>query len=154
MIVIAVIVVLVAAGLYVARRRLLVIDVVGNSMSPTYASGDRLLVRRTRRARTGDVVIAHHQEGGHRDARTEPLATTWLVKRMAALPGEAVPEPVLAAVDGQRSVPAGMAVLLGEDEASADSRTWGFVPLADIAGVVVTRLTRVSDTESSPGQPR
>ena len=128
------------AGAVAIRRRLVVVEVVGDSMSPTYSSGDRLLVRRTRRVRAGDVVIAQHQQDDRRDLRTGPLTTTWLVKRLVALPGDAVPESVTAAAGGQRSVPDGMAVLLGEDPASADSRTWGFVPLADIAGVVVSRL--------------
>lgn len=123
-----------------ARRHLLVIQVVGDSMAPVYASGDRLLVRRTRRLRAGDIVIAHHQEGGRRDARSEPLATTWLVKRLAALPGDPVPGPVVSAVGDHRSVPAGMAVLLGERPDSADSRSWGLVPLDDITGVVLRRL--------------
>jgi signal peptidase I len=122
------------------RRHLLVIHVVGDSMAPVYASRDRLLVRRTRRLRVGDVVIAHHREGGRRDAGSEPLATTWLVKRLAALPGDPVPRPVVPAVGEHRNVPAGMAVLLGERPDSADSRSWGFVPLDDIAGVVLRRL--------------
>lgn len=128
-------------GLIAARRRLLVIEVVGDSMAPVYGRGDRLLVRRTRRLRVGDVVIAHHQEGGRRDARTEPLASAWLLKRLVALPGDAVPAAVAHAVGGaDRPVPPGKAVLLGEHPDSADSRTWGFVPMADIAGVVLARL--------------
>ncbi|MDG4828966.1 S26 family signal peptidase [Solwaraspora sp. WMMD1047] len=130
-----------AAALAAARRRLVVIEVVGDSMAPTYRAGDRLLVRHTRRFRVGDVVLAHHQEGGRRDAGKEPLATAWLVKRLAALPGHPVPPSVRSAVGGGGSVPAGSAVLLGEAPSSADSRSWGFVPLDDIAGVVVTRLT-------------
>jgi signal peptidase I len=130
-----------AAALAAARRRFVVIEVVGDSMAPTYRAGERLLVRHTRRFRVGDVVLAHHQEGGRRDAGKEPLATAWLVKRLAALPGHPVPPSVVRAVGGDHGpVPAGAAVLLGEDPASADSRSWGFVPLDDIVGVVVTRL--------------
>jgi signal peptidase I len=125
----------------VARRRLLVIDVVGDSMAPTYRGGDRLLVRRTRRFRRGDVVIAHHQEGGPRTGPSPSYLTTWLVKRLVALPGDPVPECVVPVVGtADRHVPAGMTVLLGDHPDSADSRSWGFIPLADIAGVAVPRV--------------
>ncbi|MEV0898968.1 S24/S26 family peptidase [Actinoplanes sp. NPDC049802] len=49
----AVAVVLAGGALAVARRRFLLIDVAGDSMTPALGPGDRLLVRRTRR---GDVV--------------------------------------------------------------------------------------------------
>ena len=41
----------VAGAVLAARRLLLVIEVSGDSMNPTYHNGDRLLVRRTRRPR-------------------------------------------------------------------------------------------------------
>ncbi|MFC7532996.1 S26 family signal peptidase [Actinoplanes sp. GCM10030250] len=131
-----------AAGAVLAvRRRLLVIEVVGDSMNPAYHHGDRLLVRRTRRVERGQVVIAHHQEGGRREGPVAPYMTTWLVKRLVALPGDAVPDAVRDAVgDDDVVVPAGMTVLLGDHPGSADSRSWGFIPLADITGVVVSRL--------------
>ena len=133
--------VLLAGGVAVARRRLLVIEVVGDSMAPTYVHHDRLLVRRTRRLRPGDVVIAHHQEGGRRDLPPGSPGTSWLVKRLAAGPGDAVPASVAAAVGGTAAVvPPGAVVLLGDSPASADSRRWGFVPADDVAGVVVARL--------------
>ncbi|TDC43951.1 S26 family signal peptidase [Micromonospora sp. KC213] len=128
-------------GVVATRRRLMVIDVLGDSMAPSLIHGDRLLIRRTHRLRVGNIVVAHHQEGGRRTATDGSLASTWLVKRLAALPGDAVPESVAPAVGGHsRQVPAGMAVLLGEHPASVDSRLWGFVPLDDIEGVVVRRL--------------
>ncbi|GGN14274.1 signal peptidase I [Actinoplanes campanulatus] len=126
---------LAAAGVLAsARRRLLLIDVVGDSMSPAFKPGDRLLVRRTRRLRRGDVVIAHHPDG---DRRTGAYVTTWLVKRLAALPGDPAPESVAHA---GRTVPPGMGVLLGDHPESIDSRVWGFIPLTDVAGVVMGRL--------------
>ncbi|RQX18434.1 hypothetical protein DDE19_07735 [Micromonospora ureilytica] len=128
------------AGVVVARRRFLIVDVAGDSMVPSLAHGDRVLVRRTRRLRTGAIVVAHHQEGGRRTAAGSG-ASAWLVKRLAALPGDGIPEAVAPAVDAEvRRVPAGMAVLLGEHPGSVDSRRWGFVPLSDIKGVVVRRL--------------
>lgn len=130
----------VAGGILAARRRFIVIDVTGDSMSPSLVDGDRLLVRRTHRLRVSDIVIAHQQEGGRRTA-SEREASAWLVKRLVALPGDAVPESVSSAVEGcPRQVPAGMTVLLGEHPESVDSRRWGFVPLDDIEGVVIGRL--------------
>ena len=132
---------LLVGGVYAVRRRLLLIDVVGDSMSPTFADGDRLLVRRTRRFRVGDVVIAHHQIGGRRTVAKGSLATSWLVKRLAAMAGDAVPASVAEAVGAdQRIVPPGAVVLLGTHAESADSRMWGFVPVEDLAGVVIGRL--------------
>jgi signal peptidase I len=130
------------AGVVTARRRFLIIDVTGDSMAPGLVHGDRLLVRRTRRFRVGGIVVAHHQRGGPRGAPADSAATTWLVKRVAALPGDPVPESVVPAVgtDTQR-VPDGMTVLLGENPQSVDSRLWGFVPLNDVEGVVVRRLS-------------
>ncbi|MBW6435217.1 hypothetical protein KZ829_15880 [Actinoplanes hulinensis] len=121
-------------ALAVARRRLLLIDVVGDSMSPVFQPGDRLLVRRTRRLRRGDVVIARHPGGDRADGTH---LTTWLVKRLTALPGDPAPDAVAHAGP---IVPPGMGVLLGEHPESIDSRLWGFVPLTDVGGVVVRRL--------------
>ncbi|MDI6097446.1 S26 family signal peptidase [Actinoplanes sp. NEAU-A12] len=132
---------LAAGAVLAARRGLLVIEVVGDSMDPTYHSGDRLLVRRSRRVRRGHVVIAHHQEGGRREEPGAAYVTTWLVKRLVALPGDPVPDAVKPAVGGNgHLVPAGMTVLLGDHPGSADSRSWGFIPLSDVAGIVVARL--------------
>ncbi|WP_405426718.1 S26 family signal peptidase [Micromonospora sp. NBC_00617] len=129
------------AGALVARRRFLVVNVAGDSMVPSLVHGDRLLVRRTHRLRAGDIVVAHHQEGGQRVVAAGSPASAWLVKRIAALPGDTVPQAVVPAVgDLVRHVPAGMAVLLGDHPDSVDSRRWGFVPLRDIEGVMVRRL--------------
>lgn len=138
-------------GVVAARRRLLLIEVVGDSMSPTYRTGDRLLVRRTHRFRTGDVVIARHQAGGRPDARTEPLATAWLVKRLVALPGDPVPESVRPVVTDP-TVPPGSCVLLGDHPQSGDSRIWGLVPMADLGGVALVRVG-TSPLDRPPGSP-
>jgi signal peptidase I len=115
-------------GLALARQRLVVVTVVGWSMAPAYHPGDRVLVWRTRRLRQGQVAVSRVRHG--------PVL---VVKRVAALPGDDVPESVRAAVT-VRTVPAGKLVLIGDGHHSADSRLWGFSAIEDVLGVVVGRL--------------
>jgi signal peptidase I len=58
----------------------------------------------------------------------------WLVKRLAAGPGEPAP-------DDDRVVPADRMVLLGDNPAhSTDSRQVGYFAASDLLGVVVRRM--------------
>ncbi|WP_051753624.1 S26 family signal peptidase [Streptomyces achromogenes] len=110
-----------------AVRRLLVVTVRGTSMTPTHHHGERLLVRRTRTVRRGQVVVALRPRSPAvwREDRHSPL----IVKRVAAVPGERVPP--------------GRVVLLGDNTAaSVDSRQLGFFPLDDVLGVVTRSLPR------------
>ncbi|MQY08407.1 S26 family signal peptidase [Actinomadura macrotermitis] len=126
------------AALAAARRRLVVVTVGGPSMEPTYVSGDRVLVLRRRSVRRGDVVVL----AGPHDPPAGGLATTrWFVKRVAALPGDPVPERVRPAVPDPL-VPPGKVVVLGDGARSADSRQWGYFPLDGVLGVAVRRLSR------------
>lgn len=126
-----------------AARRLLVVTVRGTSMAPTHHHGDRLLVRRTRTVRRGQVVVALRPRSPAvwREDRHSPL----IVKRVAAMPGEPVPfgsVPRLAKGREAR-VPTGCVVLLGDNAAaSVDSRQLGFFPLGDVLGVVSWSLPR------------
>jgi nickel-type superoxide dismutase maturation protease len=100
-----------AAGLAVTfgvvRPRRVV--VVGRSMEPTLAPGDRLLVTRARRLHAGDVVAVRDPSQGGRV----------LVKRVGAV------------LDGE-------VVLRGDNpEASTDSRSFGPVPTTAVLGRVV-----------------
>ena len=89
--------------------RRVVVD--GDSMLPTLAPGDRLLVVRTRRPRVGQLV-----------AVPDPRAPTrLLVKRLAARNGS------LLEVRGDNP------------DASTDSRTFGPVPTSAVWGRVVRR---------------
>lgn len=119
----------------VLRRRFAIVNVHGDSMSPAFAPGDRLLVRRTRLAavRQGDVVVIASP-----DARPDmDPADRWHIKRVAALPGDPIPPgiPVTEPV-----VPARRLVLLGDNSRrSADSRTTGFYRADALMGIVLRR---------------
>jgi signal peptidase I len=122
----------VAVLVLTARRLLIVVTVDGPSMEPTLRSGARLLVLRGRRLRTGRIVVLRPRDG------------LLIVKRVAALAGDPVPESVLPAVGGQPGdlVPSGRLVVLGDAPAvSADSRNRGFAAAADVVGVMAGRLT-------------
>ena len=58
--VVGVVLAAVLAPVWWLRGRFVVVTVLGESMSPTFGHGDRVLVRRARlaRARPGDVVVA------------------------------------------------------------------------------------------------
>jgi signal peptidase I len=144
---VAVAVVLVVA--IAARRYLVVVTVGGNSMTPTYRSGDRLLVRRRRAQslRRGDIVLIAPDPPERRPVTGRPATAgtafeEMTVKRIAALPGEPVPPavaPVVGAAPGDR-VPPGRLVVLGDGPESRDSREFGYVPAARVVGVVIRRL--------------
>lgn len=93
--------------------------VVGTSMEPAYADGDRLLVNklayRRRRPRAGDVVVLRDPDDRARK----------LIKRVAAaLPQDIDPGPVRLYV-------------LGDNAAeSRDSRHFGLIHVRDVVGRV------------------
>jgi len=132
------------AGVVALRRRLVVVDVEGNSMEPTVTFDDRLVVRRVRPAalRVGDIVVF---ERPYRDGPDAPWAwrpvapgRRWLIKRLAALPGDPAPPGVPG---GAGTVPGAVAAVLGDNrDASIDSRAFGFVPLERVLGVAVRRF--------------
>ncbi|WP_197285777.1 S26 family signal peptidase [Nocardiopsis sp. NRRL B-16309] len=130
------------AGLLWLRRTWLVVDVIGESMAPAFRDGDRVLVRRGRAEalRVGDVIVF----GGplHDDDRPPPgsVRPAMVVKRVAALPGDPMPDAV-AAQDGGTTVPSASMVLLGDNaDQSVDSRVWGPVRVDGVRGLVVRRI--------------
>ena len=128
----------------VLRRRFVIVTVSGTSMTPTLRPGDRVLVRRGtgRRLRMGTIVVLLQPDDGCR-AAGGPLAQRdrgWVIKRVAAAGGDAVPEAVRPAVRGALVVPSGSLVVLGDSEGSADSRVWGFYVASQVLGAVVARL--------------
>lgn len=132
------------------RRRLVVVEVDGISMRPTYEPGDRVLVRRRPGGpRRGQVVVIEppDQDGGW--SRLPPLdgrleGRHWYIKRVAAVAGDQVPAAVVDALGsrGATLVPDGKLVVLGDNPRSEDSRRWGYVPAERVLGVVVRQLSR------------
>jgi signal peptidase I len=117
-----------AATVYSLRRALLVVTVEGTSMVPTLHPGDRVLVRRTRTVRTGDVAVLG-------------TAGAYRVKRVAAVSGETVPPGVDAVAGALPTVPPDGLVLLGDNPSdSFDSRQAGLFRVHDVIGVVLRPL--------------
>lgn len=148
-----------AAAFALLRRRLVVVTVRGTSMEPSYHDGDRVLVRRNLTPARGQVIVVEQPTmddlwcdppqsavtagGGWPDGRS------WMIKRVAALPGDPVPRelvPALAEVMEER-VPPDRLVLLGDNRhASFDSRTVGYFPAERVLGVVLRPLASLSAT--------
>lgn len=144
-------VVVLAAGTRLLAVEPLHVDSV--SMAPTLQAGDRVLVEkislRFAAPSRGDIVVFEHE-----------LGAGLAVKRVVGLAGDEVGledgvlvvngEPAderyvdLARVEGVYfgpvEVPEGTVFVMGDNRAeSIDSRTYGAVPLSDLAGRVVLR---------------
>ncbi|MFE7787467.1 signal peptidase I, partial [Streptomyces libani] len=163
---------LLPAAAVLLGHRLVVVTVRGVSMAPAYRDGDRVLVRRTARPTRGQVLVVE-RPAVHTRWPSGPLPAgagaravgqrQWLIKRLAALPGDPVPEPMLSASPfarprpprvpepmlsapplarpGPPRVPAGSLVLLGDNpQHSVDSRHFGFYPADRVLGTVVRPL--------------
>lgn len=128
------------------RGRFLLVTVSGTSMQPSLRPGDRLLVRRTglRRLRVGQVAVL-------RPPTTPGFGTVdcaYLVKRVAAVPGDRVPESCRE-VAGDH-VPPGSFIMLGDNPRhSYDSRFAGLIPADLLFGVAVRRIGTTS-REAAP----
>jgi signal peptidase I len=133
----------------VLRRLFAVVTVTGDSMMPTLAPGDRVLVRRARagQLRRGQVVVVEMPgaDGGWAEPRGGPADREWMIKRLAAVPGDPRPAdclPVTADPPGPM-VPPGQLVVLGDNAAwSQDSRQIGYIPGDRLLGIVMHRLAR------------
>jgi signal peptidase I len=164
-----------AVAVLAARRLLLVINVIGDSMVPTFHHGDRVLAARTGtwRLRRGDVVIGRiaaeltyvtdpdtgrvridpaPADGENAGVSYDPLLAFDVepdghVLIVKRVGG--VPGDVRSAGAGgagAATVPAGHYVLTGDGPGSRDSAQWGPVPAAAIIGRVLLRLpTPASD---------
>jgi len=131
----------------------MLVRVRGDSMSPTLVHGDRVLVSRVYHSQTlsrGEIVVLRRDESALlpsgiaasvRWRVAVEAVTVDFIKRLVALPGDPVPLSVRPAVNGASVVPAGLVVVLGDNIKSADSRSWGFVPAADVLGVVRAKVS-------------
>ena len=166
---------LLTAGVVLLRRALLVTTVDGFSMEPTLRSGDRLLVRRTRHPRVGQVVVFRYPDFLKAKAPADKRSGLYLVKRVVAGPGDQLPPdwgwPDLRDIGGQ-TVPPGSYVVLGDNrEASFDSRIEGYVTRERLVGVMIRPMavpagqagqardpdsatTRATSTRVRPARPR
>ncbi|WP_406859397.1 S26 family signal peptidase [Streptomyces sp. HUAS MG47] len=130
------------------RRRMVVVTVDGSSMVPTLRDGDVVLVRRRRPAdlSVGQVVVvecpvppAARPDWSWPDPDEPSERRAWMVKRLAALPGQEWP----ASCTGRTgSLPDGTLAVLGDNAAaSVDSRQMGAIPVDRVLGVVVRRMS-------------
>jgi len=132
-----------------ARWMFTLVTVTGDSMRPALAEGDRVLVLRARlgRLRAGHVVVLEAPGTGGYEA-TAPGGGEWIIKRVAAVPGELTPPGSLPAADGPPGtrVPPGKLVVLGDNAVwSHDSRQIGYIPGDRLLGVVVRRVLAGGD---------
>jgi signal peptidase I len=137
-----------AVGLRVLRRRLAVVAVFGPSMQPALRPGDRVLVRRAQLQglRAGQIVVVERPQADGtwttRPPRWPADDREWLIKRVAAVPGDARPQEI-AAGPGGSLVPPGVLVVLGDNAArSLDSRQFGYIPAERLLGVMLRPLAR------------
>ncbi|MFF5105750.1 S26 family signal peptidase [Streptomyces sp. NPDC000134] len=148
-------------------RGLVAVTVRGASMEPAYHEGDRVLVCRHPTPLPGQVVVVErpgtgpvpgsgwHRPPVPRTARTSTITERqWLIKRVAAVPGDPVPRDRVAALAEvpETRVPAGSLVLLGDNqEVSFDSRQVGYFPTERVLGTVLCplprRASRTGDTK-------
>jgi signal peptidase I len=132
--------VLLAAGAAIGwlRWRLRLVTVFGESMRPTLAPGDRLLVRRIplARVRTGDIVVIQHPERSN-VLPEPPESSRWLIKRAVAVPGDPVPASVAPTLS--------IANRLGQHPATAT----GSIPLGSYLTVASFAVIILAQTQTA-----
>ncbi len=142
----------------------------GGSMDPTFTTGDYLLIDevsyKLHAPERGDVVVF----------RAPPEPDKFFIKRMIGLPGDTVTikgsvvtitnaeypkgftlsEPFItheSSNDMSVTVPTDQYFVLGDNRSgSYDSRSWGFVPKANIRGRALLQLLPLKHIDSLPGK--
>jgi signal peptidase I len=129
-----------------ARHRWIVVAVRGHSMSPTLHDGQRLVARRLDRSllpengyARSDIVV--FLPPAAQRAAMDAEALPYLVKRVAAVAGDPVPDWVRVALgaDSQTRVPPGKVVVAGDNAHSQDSRQLGYIDAEAIIAIVPLR---------------
>ena len=64
----------------------------------------------------------------------------WIIKRVAALPGDAIPGTMREAAGGAVTVPERKLLVTADNPSGADSRQWGFIQASEVLGPVVNKL--------------
>ncbi len=138
-------------------------QVNGVSMSPTFASGDRVLIYLPTQIAHSDIAILHITP-----QTTSHFTEEYMIKRIIGLPGDevttdgsviyrngvALNEDYITSQSGYRFscfqagncnvVPEGYVFVLGDNRAqSVDSRSYGVVPLTHVEGRVLVNLSEV-----------
>lgn len=133
---------------------MILVDVEGWSMAPALSDGDRVLLRRRlfHRIRRGAVVVFEMPsptlEWTTRPCGGSPAGYRFLIKRVAATPGDPLPPYFSLRDRPETTVPPGMLLAVGDNrDASVDSRAIGYIPAARVLGVAVVVLP-------SAGRPR
>jgi signal peptidase I len=103
------------------------VTVRGNSMSPTFVDGQKLLARRLllRSPRRREVIVF----------RVPDIELPHRIKRVAAIAGDPVPSWLAPSVAATH-VPTGFVAVVGDNARSQDSRQLGLVDCRDILGTV------------------
>jgi len=157
-------------ALFLLRKSLCLVTVVGASMTPQLVHGDRVLVFRwypTSRLRQDQVVVLTTSSKHY---MKDSVHGTWYVKRIVAMGGETYTQDTAPYPDAQIDeriqnkaqvdesgrwswhVPPGNVFVCGDNrERSIDSRMWGPIPVDQIIGIVLFKLpgTSVTPPESS-----
>jgi signal peptidase I len=136
-------------GLGPGRPGLAIAVVTGSSMQPALATGDRVLVRRATisEVRRGQIIV-FEKPGREGSWASEPPRwpadrREWLIKRVAAISGDQLPEELLpvAIRSFESSAPAGKLVVLGDNaDRSQDSRQIGYIPAERLLGIMCRPL--------------
>jgi signal peptidase I len=140
-----------ALGVLILRTQLAEIRVRGTSMLPGLRPGDRVLIRhgrpsrRARRLRVGMVIVVRSPAAAPAPRGIWPVAPRlgwdrWIIKRVAALPGDAVPGTMREAAGGAVTVPERTLLVSADNPTGTDSRQWGFIQTSDVLGPVVKKL--------------
>jgi signal peptidase I len=119
-----------AAAVAVARTFLLVVRVDGTSMAPTFGPGEAVLAVRRRRSsavRRNDIVVCRLPAG-------VPGPDSLVIKRVTGVAGDEL-------AGGGGVVPPGRLFVCGDGPGSYDSRQFGPIPVGNVVGHVVARLS-------------
>jgi signal peptidase I len=138
----------IACALRVALRRWIIVQVRGISMLPTLRDGERLLARRLlpgQLLERGDLVVFLPRVA---PGSGEPPV---LVKRVAAVAGDAVPPWATDLHASGPRVPADHVVVHGDNPRSMDSRHLGYVARTQVLATIAQRhVVAVLNREEKP----